>query len=109
MDCRGKIRERQLSVLSPPVVHDVFADERTQSQTFIQFPHQQQTVGSDARTLEINFQRGVERELKGLILCFTHWVEASANLVLLSKSHEYWSLARSYEPLMPTSKRKCGL
>jgi len=67
----------------------------------------QTTVGSDARTLEINFQRGVERELKGLILCFTHWVKASANLVLRSKPHEYWrgSIIRL---LTPTSKRKCG-
>jgi len=40
----------------------------------------QTTVGSYPRTLEINCQTGVERQLKGLILCFTHWVEASAKL-----------------------------
>jgi hypothetical protein len=86
-----QIRERQLSILPPPVFHDVFGDERTRSQTLIQLAHQKQTtVGSDARTLEINFQTGVKGELKGLILCFTHWVEASAKSMLLSTPHEYW-------------------
>jgi hypothetical protein len=85
-----QIRERQLRVLAAPVVPNVFDDERTQSQTFIQLAHQQQTaVGGDARTLEINFQRRVKRELKGLILFLTHWVEASARLISLSKPHEY--------------------
>jgi hypothetical protein len=71
-----QIVEWQLRVLSPPIVHDVLGDERTQSQTFIQLPHQKQTtVGGDARTLEINFQRRIKRELKGLILFLTHWVE----------------------------------
>ena len=47
-------------------------DERTQSQTFIQLAHQQQTtVGGDARTLEINIQRRIKRELKWLILFLT--------------------------------------
>src|ERR1022692_1830560 len=74
-----------------PVVHDVFGDERTQSQTFIQFAHQKQTtVGGDARTLEINFQRRVKRELKGLFLFLTHWVEASTMLIVLPKPHECW-------------------
>jgi hypothetical protein len=86
-----QIRERQLSVLAAPVVHDVFGDERTQSQTFIQFAHQQQTtVGSDPRTLAIDSQRRIKRELKGLILFLTHWVEASTMLIVLSKPHEYW-------------------
>jgi hypothetical protein len=59
-----QIGERQLRVLAAPVVHDVFDEERTQSQTFIQLAHQQQTtVGGDARTLEINFQRRVKLSL----------------------------------------------
>jgi len=29
-------------------------------------------------------------ELKRLVLLLTHWVEASAEFVLLSKPHEYW-------------------
>jgi hypothetical protein len=40
--------------------------------------------------LEIDLQRGVEGELKGLILLLTHWVRASAEFVLISKPHEYW-------------------
>ena len=65
--------------------------QRTQSQTFIQFAHQQQTtVGSDPRTLEIYSQRRIKRELKRLILFLTHWVEASTMLIVLSKPHEYW-------------------
>jgi hypothetical protein len=70
--------ERQLRILSTPTVHEVFGDERTQSQPLIQLAHQEQTtVRGDARTLEINFQRRVKRELKGLILLLTHWVEPS--------------------------------
>src|ERR1039458_1424581 len=65
----------QLSVLAAPVLHDVAGNERTQSQTLIQLAYQQQTtVGSDPRALEINFQTGVKRELKGLILFLTHRV-----------------------------------
>jgi hypothetical protein len=39
--------------------------------------------------LEIDFQRGVEGELKWLFLGLTHWVEASEESGLLSKPHEY--------------------
>jgi hypothetical protein len=50
-------------------------DEIAKTQSFIQLAHQDQpAVGSDAGTLEINLQRGAERELKGPILFFTHWV-----------------------------------
>jgi hypothetical protein len=34
--------------------------------------------------------KSVERELKRLILCFTHWIEASTLSRLRSKPHEYW-------------------
>ena len=48
----------------------VFAEEPTQFQTYAQLAHQNQTsVGSDARTLKISFQRRIKRELIGLILC----------------------------------------
>src|ERR1019366_10383677 len=67
-----QVRERQLSVLAATVAHDVFGDERTQSQTFIQLTDQQQTtVGGYAGALEINFQTRIKRELKGLILFLT--------------------------------------
>src|SRR5450759_5486560 len=45
---------------------------------------------SDPRSLEIDSPRGIERELKGLVLLLTHWVEASAEFVLLSKPHGCW-------------------
>ena len=76
MGLSQQIRERQLRVLAAPVVPDVLGDEPAQSQTLIQLAHQKQTtVGGNARTLEINFQRRIKRELKGLILFLTHWVE----------------------------------
>jgi hypothetical protein len=66
-------------------------DEFAESQTFVQLTHQNQTtIGSDPRSLEIDFQSGVEGELKWLLLWLTHWVEASARSGLLSKPREYW-------------------
>ena len=50
-------------------------DEFAEAQPFVQLPNQNQTfVGSDSRPLKINLQGSVERELKALILCLTHWV-----------------------------------
>ena len=104
-----RIREWQLSVLAAPVVHDVFGDERTQSQTFIKLAQQQQTtVGSDPRSLVIDSQRVVEGELKGLVLLLTHWVEASTILIVLSKP-QHTGVDPIIRPLTRTSKRKCGL
>jgi hypothetical protein len=40
--------------------------------------------------LEINLQTGIKGELKGLILCLTHWIEDLRELVLLSESHQYF-------------------
>jgi hypothetical protein len=40
--------------------------------------------------LESDFQRGVERELKRLVLLFTHWVQASGVSFAPSKPHGYW-------------------
>ncbi len=36
------------------------------------------------------FQRGVEREVKRLVLLFTHWVQASGVHFAPSIPHEYW-------------------
>jgi len=33
---------------------------------------------------------GLEREVKRLILCLTHWVEASGGMFWPSKPHEHW-------------------
>src|SRR5450759_5165166 len=69
----------------------MLSDERTQPQAFIPLAHQQQAaVGSNPRSLEIDSQRGIRRELKRLVLLLTHWVEASAEFVLLSKPHGCW-------------------
>jgi hypothetical protein len=69
----------------------VFADEFAQPQAFIQLAHHEQaTVGRHSRSLQIDFQRGVEGELKRLILLFTHWVQASGASVAPSKPHGYW-------------------
>ena len=44
-------------------------DEFSETELLVEFAHQDQaTVGSDAGPLEIDFERGVERELKWLIL-----------------------------------------
>jgi hypothetical protein len=55
-----------LGCRSCPTGLSIHGDQRTQSQTLLQLAHQQQTtVGGDAGALEINFQTGVKRELKG--------------------------------------------
>jgi hypothetical protein len=43
-----------------------------------------QVAEKDAGALEIDCQRRVERELKGLILFLAHRIEASVELILLS-------------------------
>jgi len=44
-------------------------DEFAESETFVQLPHQNQaTIGRDSRSLEIDLQGSIERELKGLVL-----------------------------------------
>ena len=69
----------------------MFRDEFAQPQAFIQLSHHEQaTVGGYSRSLEIDLQRGVERELKGLVLLFTHWVQASGVYFAPSNPHEYW-------------------
>jgi hypothetical protein len=103
-----RVREWQLRVLSLPSVQDVFGDERTQSQTFIQLAHHKQTtVRGDARTLEINFQRRVKRELKGLILFLTHWVEPPRGRFHFP-SRMNAGIGAIIQPLTQSSKRKCG-
>jgi hypothetical protein len=73
-----EVSQRKLCVLAPAGVGQVLCNEFAQAQTFIQFAHDNQAaVGSDPRALEIDLQRRVKRELKGLILFLTHWVSAS--------------------------------
>jgi hypothetical protein len=56
----------------------VLGDEFAEAQTFIQFAHQDEAaIRRDARPLEIDLQRSVERELKWLLFSLTHWVLTS--------------------------------
>jgi hypothetical protein len=44
-----------------------------EAQTFVQLPHQDQTtIRGHSCTLEIDLERAIERELKGLVLRLTH-------------------------------------
>ena len=51
--------------------------------------HNQATIGSNSRSLEIDPQGSIEPELKGLILCFTHWVSTSEESLSRLIPHEY--------------------
>jgi hypothetical protein len=68
----------------------VFPDELVQTQSLIQLANQNQAaIGSHAGALEIDLERGVEGELKGLILCLTHWFLTSGAFSSRSHPHEY--------------------
>src|SRR2546425_2251686 len=74
------IGEGQARILRPRV-RQVLLDEFAEAPPFVQLPDQNQTsVGIDSRPLKIEPQGSVERELKGLILCLTHWVSTSRRL-----------------------------
>jgi len=67
-----KVGQRQLRVLSTRV-GQVPLNERAEAQPLIQLSHQEQAaVRSDARTLEVDLQLTIERELKRLFLRLTH-------------------------------------
>jgi hypothetical protein len=79
----------QLCVL-PPRVGQVLVGEFAESLTFVQLPHQNQaTIGSHSRSLEINLQGSIERELKGLVLLLTQWVWTSKACRLRLDRHKY--------------------
>src|ERR1019366_5605384 len=69
---------------------------------------QQATIRRYSRSLEIDFQRGVEGELKGLVLLFTHWVQASG-VSLRRQNRINTGVGSIIRRFRPTSKRKCGL
>jgi hypothetical protein len=61
-----QVRERQLSVLAAPGIHDVFDDERTQSQTFIQLAHQSRPLSEVTREpWKSTFKDGLNESWKG--------------------------------------------
>jgi hypothetical protein len=68
----------------------MFLDELLQTQSLIQLAHQNQaTVGSHSRSLEIDLQGSIERELKGLILFLTHGVCTSRAVSPHSNPHKH--------------------
>jgi hypothetical protein len=68
----------------------VFRDELLQAQSLIQLPNQNQaTVGSHSRSLGIDLQGSIERELKGLVLFVTRRVCTSEASSLRSNPHKY--------------------
>jgi len=68
----------------------VFLEELLQTESLIQLPNQNQaTVGSHSRSLEIDLQGSIERELKGLVLFLTHWVCTSGAYSLRSNPHKH--------------------
>ena len=65
-------------------------DQCPEPESLVEFAHQDQAaVGSDARTLEIDLERRVEGELKGLFWYLTHWVLTSGAPSSRSRPHKY--------------------
>jgi hypothetical protein len=68
----------------------VLVDQFSEPESLVEFAHQDQAaVGRDPGTLEIDLERGVEGELKGLILYLTHWVLTSGASSSRSHPDEY--------------------
>ena len=64
-----EIRQAELGVQALSGLAQVLGDECRQPQAFIQLAHQKETgVGGDARPLECDLQKPIERELKRLVL-----------------------------------------
>ena len=69
-----QVGERELRVRASRI-SQVLCDEGTEAQPLVQFADEDQAaIGGNPGSLELDLQRGVERELKGLVLGFTHWV-----------------------------------
>ena len=66
----------------------MLVDQLAQSEPLVQFPNENQaTIRGDARSLEIDFEKSVEGELKRLVFFFTHRVLTS--MASLSGSSPY--------------------
>ena len=110
IDCRKQVGQRQLGVLAPARIGQVPLHERAQAQTFVQLAQQNQTTtGSHSRTLELDPQRAVERELKGLFLRLTHWLTTSAPPPSHPKSASIRALPTIYQFGSQLGKWKSGL
>ena len=56
----------------------MLVDQLAQSEPLVQFSDEKKpAIGCHTRSLEIDFEKSVEGELKRLVFFFTHWVLAS--------------------------------
>ena len=104
-----EIRQAALGVQALSGVAQVLGDECRQPQPFIQLAHQNETgVGGDARPLECDLQKAIERELKRLVLSCTHRVSPSVAGFLASEPRKS---RRGDWPAdtVPQPNRKSGL
>jgi hypothetical protein len=70
-----QIRQRKLGVLTAARIPQVLSHQIAEAQTLVQLANQNQAaVGGDSGSLEIDLQRSVQGELKGLVLFVTHGV-----------------------------------
>ena len=66
----------------------MLVDQLAESESFIQFANENQTaIRGDSRSLEIDFEKSIERELKRLVFFFTYRVLTS--MASLSGSSPY--------------------
>ena len=66
----------------------MLVDQLPESESFIQFTNENQTaIRGDSRSLEIDFEKSIERELKRLVFFFTRRVLTS--MASLSGSSPY--------------------
>jgi hypothetical protein len=85
-----QVGEGKLRIFLTARVGQMLFDQFSEPESLVELPHQDKAaVGSDAGTLEIDLERGVEGELKGLILYLTHWVLTSGASSSLSHLHGY--------------------
>jgi len=83
-----QVGERELHVRASRI-GQVLCDEGAEAQSLVQFPHEDQAaIGGDLGSLEHDLQHGVERELEGLVLGFTHWVCTSPAQASRSNPHQ---------------------
>jgi hypothetical protein len=85
-----QVGERKLRIFPTARVGQMLFDQFSEPESLVEFPNQDEAaVGSDAGTLEIDLERRVEGELKGLILYLTHWVLTSGASSSRSNPYKY--------------------
>jgi hypothetical protein len=85
-----QVGEGKRRILSTPGVRQVLSDQSSEPESLVEFAHQDQAaVRSDPGTLEIDLERGLAGEMKGLILYPTYWVLTSGASSSRSHPHQY--------------------